>query len=505
MFYPYLLLLSLLLSFSRSAGAFALPPLRSLPTSLRTATEPPPTTLPTSPSSTPSPGECPPPLPTPVSFVAETTLPTPLGTFRLRAYKVPLSPWDPVAIYYTPPSPRSMVRVHSQCLTSEVFGSQRCDCREQLEMSLRHIKEHGGAVVYLQQEGRGIGLANKIAAYKLQDEGYDTVDANLHLGFGEDERDYGVVPGILSDLGITEVDLMSNNPLKRESLEALGVNVVNSTPLVPVVNVNNAQYLRTKVERMAHENLADVLMAPRRPAPVAAPPAPAPKKAARLPEKLDGVVAAEDGYCFGKQSVVDCIAAVGRGEIVVVVDDMDRENEGDFIMAADKATPETLATIVRYSSGVICVAMEGERMDALKLPPMVSLSEDPKGTAFSVSVDASQANGITTGISAAERAITCNLLGAPSTDPVDLVRPGHIFPLRAREGGVLTRDGHTEATVDLARLSGCSPAGVLCEIVSEEDVGHMARLPELIRFAEREGMVITSIADLKQYRIDEGV
>jgi len=215
-----------------------------------------------------------------------------------------------------------------------------------------------------------------------------------------------------------------------------------------------------------------------------------------------GVTADADGYCIGRKSVEDAIAAVARGELVVVVDDMNRENEGDFIMAADLATPETIATIVRYSSGVICVGMEGETMDRLKLPPMLVNNEDPKGTAFSVTVDGSAEHGITTGISAGERAITIRLLADTSTQPTDLCRPGHIFPLRAKEGGVLTRDGHTEAAVDLSRLAGRHPSGVLCEIVSEENPTGMARLPELAKMCEEKGWVMTSIVDIAQYRRD---
>jgi 3,4-dihydroxy 2-butanone 4-phosphate synthase/GTP cyclohydrolase II len=223
---------------------------------------------------------------------------------------------------------------------------------------------------------------------------------------------------------------------------------------------------------------------------------------ALLDEAEAGVTACDDGYCFGRESVEDAIAAISRGELVVVVDDMARENEGDFIMAADLCTPETMATIVRYSSGVICIGMEGERMDELKLPAMVANSEDPKETAFSVSVDASSANGITTGISSKERALTMKLLATPSSTAVDFVRPGHIFPLRAKKNGVLTRDGHTEAAVDLSRLAGRHPSGVLCEIVSEENPTEMARLPELKRFCKKHGFVLTSIVDLAQYRRD---
>lgn len=218
-----------------------------------------------------------------------------------------------------------------------------------------------------------------------------------------------------------------------------------------------------------------------------------------------GVRAAEDGYCFGRRSVEDAIAAVANGELVVVVDDESRENEGDFIMAADKCTPEKMAEFIRYSSGVICIGMKGQRLDELALPPMVAHNEDPKGTAFSVSVDATAEHGITTGISATDRATTSRLLATPTAAAIDFHRPGHIFPLRARDDGVLARDGHTEAAVDLARLAGSTPVGLLCEIVSEERPAEMARLPELRRFCQRRGYVLTSIADLQQYRRDTGL
>lgn len=355
------------------------------------------------------------------------------------------------------------------------------------------MHENGGAVIYLQQEGRGIGLANKIAAYSLQDLGLDTVDANLHLGLPEDCRQYGVVPSILEDMDIESIRLMTNNPRKIEKLEALGVDMEEPIPVVINANPHNRRYLEAKHLRMNHQNFGQML------------------DFGILPEdslkdvinnRLGslGVKARDDGYCFGRKSVEDAIEAVGRGEIVVVVDDMDRENEGDFIMAADLATPETIAAIVRYSSGVICVGMEGERMDELELPAMIQDNQDPKETAFSVTVDASKEHGITTGISAADRATSINLLANPSTKASDFNRPGHIFPLRAKEGGVLTRDGHTEAAVDLSRLAGLSPNGVLCEIVSEENPTEMARLPELERFCKKHGYVLTSIVDIAQYR-----
>jgi 3,4-dihydroxy 2-butanone 4-phosphate synthase/GTP cyclohydrolase II len=195
--------------------------------------------------------------------------------------------------------------------------------------------------------------------------------------------------------------------------------------------------------------------------------------------------------------IEDAVAAVAAGDIVVVVDDHDRENEGDLIMAAEAATPEKIAFFLRHTSGVICAPMTGERLQELDLPQMVTDNTETQRTAFTVSVDAR--DGTTTGISAADRCTTVKALIDPATRAGDLARPGHIFPLRAREGGVLKRGGHTEAAVDLARLAGLYPAGVLCEVVSE-DKQHMARLPDLERFAEEHDLLLVSIADLIRYR-----
>jgi len=496
----------------------------------------------------------------PCNYVAECDLPTDIGSFRLRSYRITdnlgevgggaqKNKWlgtEPCLIYSADKPLRGCdgtkvpIRIHDQCFTSEVFRSRRCDCKEQLVMALQYIKENGGAIIYLQQEGRGIGLANKVAAYALQDLGLDTVDANTHLGLPEDCRQYGVVPSLLHDMGVKSIELITNNPRKIERLLALGIDVQGTIPMVvSQPNEYNRKYLQTKKDRMNHSNFADLLSTPNKdqsnpdsqintdavvnkamngmmkPQKRTVQASAATAVTSALSDspnvsshddnessQLLGVSAAADGYCIGRQSVEDAIAAVARGDIVVVVDDMDRENEGDFIMAADLATPEAIATIIRYSSGVICVGMEGKTMDRLELPAMLVNNEDPKGTAFSVTVDGAPEHGITTGISAKERALTIKLLAKESTQPADLRRPGHIFPLRAREGGVLTRDGHTEAAVDLARLAGCHPSGVLCEIVSEEHPTEMARLPELTKMCKEKGWVMTSIVDIAQYRKD---
>jgi 3,4-dihydroxy 2-butanone 4-phosphate synthase / GTP cyclohydrolase II len=194
--------------------------------------------------------------------------------------------------------------------------------------------------------------------------------------------------------------------------------------------------------------------------------------------------------------IENAIDAIARGEAVVVVDDANRENEGDLIIAAEKTTPETMGFMVRHTSGVVCMPLEGTRLDELQLPMMVAENTTAYRTAFTVSVDAKR--GTTTGISAADRATTVHALIDPETRPDDLARPGHIFPLRYREGGVLKRAGHTEAAVDLARLAGLSPAGVLAEVVNDD--GTMARLPELERFAAEHDLAMISIADLIRYR-----
>jgi 3,4-dihydroxy 2-butanone 4-phosphate synthase/GTP cyclohydrolase II len=198
----------------------------------------------------------------------------------------------------------------------------------------------------------------------------------------------------------------------------------------------------------------------------------------------------------GFATIPEAVAAIAAGEIVVVVDDEDRENEGDLIMAAEFATPDKIAFFVRHTSGVICVPLVGERLDELDIPLMVRENTEAQRTAFTYSVDLR--HGTTTGISAADRATTIRSLIDPATHPADLARPGHIFPLRYAEGGVLKRAGHTEAAVDLARMAGLAPAGVLCEIVRED--GEMARVPDLIEFCEEHNLLLISIADLIRYR-----
>ncbi|MEB3176366.1 MAG: bifunctional 3,4-dihydroxy-2-butanone-4-phosphate synthase/GTP cyclohydrolase II [Synechococcus sp.] len=199
-------------------------------------------------------------------------------------------------------------------------------------------------------------------------------------------------------------------------------------------------------------------------------------------------------------AIEQALEAIRNGACVVVVDDENRENEGDLICAAQFATPKQINFMATEARGLICLAMEGERLDALDLPLMVDQNTDSNQTAFTVSIDAGPEAGVSTGISAEDRARTIQVALHPQSRPQDLRRPGHIFPLRAREGGVLKRAGHTEAAVDLSRLAGLHPSGVICEIQNSD--GSMARLPELALYAKQHGLCLISIADLIRYRLD---
>ncbi|MFN4280793.1 bifunctional 3,4-dihydroxy-2-butanone-4-phosphate synthase/GTP cyclohydrolase II [Thermosynechococcus sp.] len=198
-------------------------------------------------------------------------------------------------------------------------------------------------------------------------------------------------------------------------------------------------------------------------------------------------------------SIESALDALRRGEVIVVVDDENRENEGDLVGAAERVTPAMINFMAVHARGLICVAMEGDRLDELELPLMVTTNTDSNQTAFTVSVDAGARWGVTTGISAEDRARTIQALIDPTTRPQDLRRPGHVFPLRSRSGGVLKRAGHTEAAVDLARLAGLYPAGVICEIQNPD--GTMSRLPQLLEYARTHHLKIISIADLISYRL----
>jgi 3,4-dihydroxy 2-butanone 4-phosphate synthase / GTP cyclohydrolase II len=195
--------------------------------------------------------------------------------------------------------------------------------------------------------------------------------------------------------------------------------------------------------------------------------------------------------------IEDAVDDIRAGRMVIVVDDADRENEGDLTIAAEKVTPATINFMARYGRGQICLSLTGDRLDELEIPLAVTANTTPFGTAFCVPIDAK--HNVTTGISAADRAATVLAAVQPSTRPSDLARPGHLSPLRARDGGVMVRAGQTEASVDLARIAGLYPAGVICEVMNED--GTMARVPQLARFAKRHGLLMVTVADLIKYRM----
>jgi len=211
------------------------------------------------------------------------------------------------------------------------------------------------------------------------------------------------------------------------------------------------------------------------------------------------MTAEQGGTIEGFAAIEEAIADIRRGRMLVVVDDEDRENEGDLVMAADRVTAEAVNFMARHGRGLICVPMTGARLDQLSIGMMVADNTAPMGTAFTVTVDAKR--GVSTGTSAYDRALTVRALVEPATRSDDLARPGHILPLRSMPGGVLRRAGHTEAAVDLARLAGCYPAGVICEVMDED--GRMARLPELLALAREHGLRMITIKDLIRYRIQK--
>lgn len=366
-----------------------------------------------------------------------------------------------------------LLRIHSQCITSEILGSLRCDCKDQLELAMETIAAEGrGLVIYEHQEGRGIGLMAKLQTYALQDNGLDTVEANRQLGFAADYRDYSLPAAILHELGVTKVRLLTNNPNKSWALARAGIKVVAQISCEAAPNPHSFAYLHAKQEKMGHVlTLGCCNGAKHEPA--------------------------QDQPCFAK--IDDAIREMRAGRMIVVVDDEDRENEGDLTMAAELVTPEAINFMARYGRGLICLAMTGEQLDQLELAPMVPDNTALHGTAFTIAIDA-KGHGVTTGISAHDRARTISAAIDPKSQPEDFARPGHVFPLRARPGGVLERRGQTEAAVDLARLAGLRPAGVICEIINDD--GTMARVPDLIHFCKTYNLIMISVADLASYRME---
>ncbi|MDX6713086.1 MAG: 3,4-dihydroxy 2-butanone 4-phosphate synthase / cyclohydrolase [Blastocatellia bacterium] len=383
-----------------------------------------------------------------------------------------------------------LLRIHSQCFTGEVLGSLRCDCGDQLDMAMQAIADEGrGLVIYEHQEGRGIGLMAKLQAYALQDEGLDTVEANHALGFMADHRDFSFPAMILHDLGIGRVRLLSNNPSKSRALSDAGIDVVAQISCETPPNPHSIAYLRTKKEKMGHNltfgqhESTEYAMSPHF------------DLHEQNTENDDAITPDE----FEFANIEEAIHELKAGRMVVVVDDEDRENEGDLTMAAEMITPEAINFMATHGRGLICLAMTGERLDKLDLAPMVRQNSALGGTAFTVSIDV-KGNDVTTGISAYDRAQTIKAAVDPGSYPEDFARPGHVFPLCARAGGVLERRGQTEAAVDLAGLAGLYPAGVICEIINDD--GTMARVPDLVRFCKTHNLVMITVADLARYRFE---
>jgi 3,4-dihydroxy-2-butanone 4-phosphate synthase/GTP cyclohydrolase II len=430
-----------------------------------------------------------------VRQVASTCMPTKWGTFQVLGFERVIlngsrhveTALAMVMGELTDDAP--LVRIHSQCFTGEVLGSLRCDCNDQLEIALRTIAKEGrGLVIYEHQEGRGIGLMAKLQAYSLQDDGLDTVEANQALGYPADSRDFKLPVAILQNLGIARVRLLSNNPQKARALIEAGIDVVAQIPCEADPNPFSLAYLRTKKRKLGHtlglrrHNESQPTDRARN------------ERLTRIPKARSHVPSQESGFA----SIDAAIREFQAGRMMVIVDDEDRENEGDLTMAAEMVTPEAINFMATHGRGLICLAMTGERLDALELESMAPRNTALHGTAFTVSIDA-KTRGVTTGISAADRAQTILAAVDPSSQPDDFARPGHVFPLRAREGGVLERRGQTEAAVDLARLAGLNPAGVICEIVNDD--GTMARVPDLVRFCKRHNLVMITVADLARHRL----
>jgi 3,4-dihydroxy-2-butanone 4-phosphate synthase/GTP cyclohydrolase II len=371
-----------------------------------------------------------------------------------------------------------LLRIHSQCLTGEVLGSLRCDCKDQLEIAMQAIAGEGrGLVIYEHQEGRGIGLMAKLNAYALQDTGLDTIEANHRLGLKADYRDFRLPVAILAHLGVNRVRLLSNNPQKAEALLEAGIEVVAQIPCEANPNPHSLPYLRAKKEKMGHTLSLVESESPQ-----------------------DFMSRSQDQHSdFQFATIDEAIGELKAGRMIVVVDDEDRENEGDLTMAAEMITPEAINFMATHGRGLICLAMTPERISELDLPPMATENTAVGGTAFTVSIDLI-GGGVTTGISAKDRAETIRAAIDPSSDPADFGRPGHVFPLCARPGGVLERRGQTEASVDLASLADLYPAGVICEVINDD--GTMARVPDLIRFCSNHNLLMITVADLARYRLE---
>lgn len=489
-------------------------------------------------------------------FIAECDLPTDRGNFRMRAYTyrgakmvvregenvLEWTEMEPIIIYKgnLKGSQRAVVRVHDQCYTSEVLGSKRCDCREQLELALDYINQHGGALIYMPQEGRGIGLANKIAAYQLQDGGLDTVDANRALGFGDDERDYACVPFMLKDMGIQGIRLMTNNPFKIRQLTELGVKVVGAKAHIVDSNEFNAKYLRTKAVRMAHV-LPQLENSEPDADPDAAPSASAPSERARPGE------AASSDLCwrFGKKSVEAAAKAVASGAAVVVVDGA-RHNEGWIVAGAEGISTTTLGLVNQLGdSASVSVAQEAaEAMEAglggshsiYHAGSAQTLSPPPAGRRERLEGRIGFLRRLAAAAGTAANAKAMELLRelpAPAQELAAALAPTdartkspayesledtrgaaktwravsddsvaqQLLPVRAQRDALL---GETrapcDAAVELARMARMPPVAVVSVMLSADRLDAMS-FAQVLQMARERELAVTSVEDVACYRV----
>ena len=412
------------------------------------------------------------------TFIAECIMPTDRGMYRLRSYRykgakmvwrngervLEWTEMEPVVMVAGDFRGKKglVVRVHDQCFTSEVLGSKRCDCKEQLDMALTYIQKHGGAIIYMPQEGRGIGLANKIAAYELQDGGLDTVDANRHLGFDDDERSYDCVPDILADMEIASVELVTNNPYKVRLLTDLGVTIDRTRPSLVAPNTFNAQYLRTKASRMAHSLNLDEDAEPGA-APV---------------EKL-----------FGPESVRSAAAELRRGRPVAMLDG----NVAYLLVGAAQAQAASLAFAARFTAGVTIVALEPVRGAEV-------------ATCWARGRDETSGRGCAALLTAEERADVLRQLVDTSISPADLVCTSDLEPVAVADGASdgpalalhLSRLGQavdgTPVAADVQGIGG--GFGTAMTALLSADGGAAMAADEASRFATQHGIFMTSAADV---------
>lgn len=389
------------------------------------------------------------------SFIySRCNLPTKHGNFKLDIHK--FKNLDIPVLYKNNNDLNvPLVRIHDCCVTSEVFDSLRCDCDQQLKLSMKLINNNGGLIIYLPNEGRGIGLANKVKAYNIQDSlDLDTYEANNYLNLQEDSRDYNNVPYILNEYDYNSINLLTNSKIKYNRLLDLNIKINKIIPLIIPSNKYNFKYLESKKKKMYIQDENNIK------------------------------------FCSVKEAIIE----LQNKKPIILVDNEDRENEGDLIYPAEIITTEIMAFIIKYTSGLVCCAMSNEMVEKLKIPLMINEynNSDPHKTAFTISVDYKK--DTTTGISAHDRALTCKKL----TEEINLDNfnlPGHIFPLKANINGLKERQGHTEASIEICKLAGFKPCAVISEITSSDKLS-MANKNELFNLALEHNLKILKIIDL---------